>query len=516
MSLLSSFPGSLVKPVKLKLVSNWVLLILGCGLGVVTAYLIVAGSWQLALGLLLVPPAVILLHRYPFLAILVWLILDPFLMTTQTETGRRVYWLIHRALPPAAVGIMVLSSSLRINRRKLPRVVWPELAMAGYVVASLLSIILLNDDPLATTYLFYDRVFTPMCLYLLVRLSAPDERDLQRLMPIVFFLGVSQSIIGILSWFAPQVLPSAWLGKAGERTIGSLVNPSTFTSTLMFSGLLLLHAAWNRKPGLVRTLYISAFVLAAFCVFLSFSRGSWLGGLLVLLLPAMGLIYLYPKVILRLSMVILPAVMILGGGLLADQLGWARERLYSERAEESALSRLPVYYAAYRMFEARPVVGWGYGNFDRYDRQFQGRVADLVNPAKDHASHNLYLTLIAEQGLIGFSLFLTPLIWWLILTLKILPRMPGGGLWSGKLLILFWLIMLNYVVVNNFHNNRVVFGLGLWWVSLGFIAHMVHSRLVTAGSGVLARARRPISWPGAREPQPNGNLGHVDLFRGSN
>ncbi len=34
------------------------------------------------------------------------------------------------------------------------------------------------------------------------------------------------------------------------------------------------------------------------------------------------------------------------------------------------------------MFQARPLFGWGYGNFDRYDREFQGRAADLVNSGK--------------------------------------------------------------------------------------------------------------------------------------
>ena len=34
-----------------------------------------------------------------------------------------------------------------------------------------------------------------------------------------------QATIGILSWVAPSVLPAQWLGRAGERTVGTLGGP---------------------------------------------------------------------------------------------------------------------------------------------------------------------------------------------------------------------------------------------------------------------------------------------------
>ncbi len=444
-------------------------------MAIVVAYLVVVGRWPIALGLVLAVPGFILLHRDPLLGLIIWLLLAPFLMTTETAMLRRVYWMIHRVLPPLVLATVVLSSLLRIRRRKLPKPGPAEFAVVGYLVATQLSIVYLSDDIQATTYHLYDRVFIPMCLYLLVRISAPSEKDLQRLMPVAWFVCASQSIIGIVSWTAPQVLPSMWFGRyVGNRTVGSLVNPSTYTATLVFSGLLTLHAALNRKPGPVRTLYVSTVVVAGFCVFLSFTRSSWIGGILVIL----GLICLYPKFMTRLGLVVLIAIITIGGGLLADQLSHASERLYSSQSEESALSRLPVYYAALRMFEAKPVSGWGYGNFDRFDRQFQGRVLDLVSPERDHASHNVYLTVAAEQGIIGLSLYLAPMLWWLIATLKALPRMPTRGFWSKKLLIALWLVIFNHFIINNFFKMRIVFGWGTWWIVLGLIANLVQAHLV--------------------------------------
>lgn len=452
--------------------------LLGVGLSVVMAYLAAAGLWFVAVGLLAALPAFVLLHRYPFTGLLLWLLLTPFLVATDGGSIRKVYWLIHRLLPPATIGLILLSSMLRIHKRRLPKLGLAELAMAGYLIVSQLSVIYLSDNVMGTTYFVYDRIFVPMCLYLIVRLLNPTENDLRRLLPILVFTLVAQSIIGILSWSAPQVLPSAWLNRAGSRTTGSLQSYSVFTITAVSCGLLILQSALNHKLNKkTRWLFFFLFILTYFMIFFSFSRGSWLAGIVVL----MGLTVLYPRFIVRFGLTTIPVIVILlSVGLLSAQAEWASQRFYSDESEEAALSRLPIYYASYRMFEAKPLLGWGYGNFDRFDRLFQERVGDLISPVKDHASHNLYLTIVAEQGFVGILLFLTPMFWWLALTIKALPKLPPEGFWSRKLLVIFWLMITFHVIVNNFSNMRVVFGLGLWWVTLGFIAVIASSAFLPA------------------------------------
>jgi O-antigen ligase len=367
--------------------------------------------------------------------------------------------------------IILLSSMLHIHRRRLPKLGWPELAMMGYLIVSEASVIYLSNSVMATTYYVYDRIFVPMCLYLLIRFTNPSEKDLRRLFPVFIFIVVSQSIIGILSWSAPQVLPSAWLTRAGSRTTGSLRAYSVFTTSLAFCGYLILQSALNHKLSkTVRGLFYFLFILSYFMIFLSFSRGSWLASIVALL----GTAVLYPRFVWRLLLTVTPIVIIaLSVGLLSAEAQRASHRFYSAESEEAALSRLPIYYASYRMFEAKPLFGWGYGNFDRFDRLFQERVGELISPVKDHASHNLYLTIAAEQGFIGLFLFLAPMLWWLIKSIKAFPKLPPEGFWSRKLLVIFWLMLAFHIIVNNFSNMRVVFGLGMWWMILGLIAVMV-------------------------------------------
>lgn len=491
MSLISSLSGSGVKKDKSDIVWALGLILLGMSLSVAIAHLVVNGQWHFALGLIVAIPTGILLHQYPFLSLIVWLFLTPFLVSTDSGSIRKVYWIIHRALPLATLGVIILSSLFRAHRFKLPKLGWAEAAMAGYVIVSVLSILYLNDDVKATLIHYYDRILIPMCLYLLVRLLHPGEKAMRWLVPVLTFIVISQSIIGLLSWIAPQLLPSPWLGRAGTRTEGSFSAYSVFTSTMAFCGLFILHAAINEKLKIRRIWYVSLFSLTILMIFFSFSRGSWLAGVLIIL----GLICLYPKFMLRYSIIVIPVIMlILSGGYMSDHLNWARQRFYSEQSKEAAGSRLPIYYASYRMFEAKPLFGWGFGNFDRYDRQFQTGIGEFT-AQKDHASHNVYLTLIAEQGIIGFSLFILPAFWWLVQTLKGWSNIPRHDFINRNLIFVFWLVILFHFVVNNFSNMRVVFGLGMWWITLGLIASTVNSYRTSTGTlerPVLAKSNNTL------------------------
>ena len=447
--------------------------------GAAVAYLVAEGRWHLALILLLSIPALVLVLRYPLATVAVWLLVTPFVSVTDDPSVRQVFWFVHRGLPVAVVLVIVLGSISRVDQRRLPRLGWPELMMAGYVVASFLSIVYTSHERVAVAYLLYDRVVVPMCLYMIVRLLQPDEGSLRRLFPVVLFVLFSQTVIGMLSWVAPGLLPSMWLSHVGIRTVGTFSDPDVFGTTALLCGLLLLHVGLSaaRRP-LDRIWPLLAFSWAMLMVFLTFSRGNWLAGLVVLA----GVLYVHRRYAMSVvSQMALVLVVLLASGMLTRQVEFVQDRLASEDAAESALDRLPVAVAAVRLFEAEPLVGWGYGNFDRFSRPYQTRVGDLVSPEKPHASHNLFLTILAEQGIVGVVLFIGPMFVWLRRTRASLPNML---IRERKLVASLWLVIVAYVIVNNFSVMKVPFGLGLWWLTLGLIASFVfRSRPLAAREG---------------------------------
>jgi O-antigen ligase len=452
-------------------ISKGLPLLLGCGLGVCLAWLIVSGNWPVVFGLLLVVPSLILLNTYPFAALIIWALVSPFLQTTPNAEMRMVYWMIHRALPPLALGLVVFANLLKVTEKrrhvKLGRAEW---AVVFYIGLGLVNIFWFQSSPLSYLYLYYDRVLVPICLYWLIRLVAPSERDIRRLMPVAFILVLVESVAGVLSWFAPQVLPPDWLTLQGARTTGSMVYPHAYTTTLIFFIFLLFQDAMNRRRGVIRSTFLLTFGFGAICVFLSFSRGSWLGGIAAVA----GLLLMYPKTMVRMTVILLISMSLLGSGVLSEQMAFARERMNSE---DTAMDRWVIWDAGLQMIEAKPFFGWGYGNYESYAGQFQRRVYNYV-AARAHASHNSYIAIPAELGLPAFFLFAFPVLWWLMLSLKIWPRMPTEGFWSRSLLLVFWMVILDHIVVNSFSDmTRSTYGMGMWWITLGLIANMVDTYL---------------------------------------
>jgi O-antigen ligase len=292
----------------------------------------------------------------------------------------------------------------------------------------------------------------------------------------MLLLNVAEYAIGLLSWFAPRVLPSIWhSGLIGSRIMGTFGQPAVYACILILFSVLFYHNAMNLPKGSRRTLQILALALGMVCIFFTFTRGAWLAGILVLL----GLLYLYPKPTgLLVSMVIL-IMLILSTGPLAHEFTHAADRL--ESAEEGGKLRLVLANAGRRMFDARPVFGWGFSNYDRYDWKFLERVEETTPTpwqVRQGTSHHTYLTILAEMGAVGFFFYAFPVIWWLVFTIKALPRLPKEGFWNRRLLIAMWLpIGIHIFLAQDMDMRFFPYCLTLFWINLGLIANMVQTHL---------------------------------------
>jgi O-antigen ligase len=130
------------------------------------------------------------------------------------------------------------------------------------------------------------------------------------------------------------------------------------------------------------------------------------------------------------------------------------------------------------MVAVKPVFGWGYETLDQNITPFYRRVGDASLATRFVTSHNTYLTVLTELGLVGFLLYLFPVAWWFVLSIRVWPRIPKVGFWSRSLLGSLWLVMLFNFTVSNFMDMRwFPIGLTLWWWVLGLVANMVYPYL---------------------------------------
>jgi putative inorganic carbon (hco3(-)) transporter len=444
------------------------LLLAGLATAAVVGAVAATGRGDIALVLALAVPTVVVVLRYPWSAVLIWLAAMPFFIIGDGSAGPDT-WLLHRLLIPGALLVSLVYRMLGLSRSHF-RLSVVDLAIAAFLLLAIANIQLLSPNPVRMSAAFYDRMIIPVCMYWLIRLTEPREPELRRLMLVAIWLIVIQAGVAVLSWLAPGVLPGAWLGRAGERAIGTVGGPGPYTVTLVVAAMLLIPRLVRERENTITRLVLLVAVAGAFMgVLISFSRGSWLGAVLVLA----GITLMYRRIALQVFGAVVLLAVILGAGPMSEQVSFAIERL---GVQETAESRLITNNAALRMIEERPAFGFGYGNFERYDESFKVRLGDI--PVQPGSAHHTYLALAAENGLPALLLYLFPALWLLMLTLVRWKRLSSGPI-DRSLLVLLWLAIVHQFVVMNFMDmlHSSPWGTTLWWATLGLI-HV----LITRGS----------------------------------
>lgn len=463
----------------------WLPLLLGLSLAPVLAALTIGGLWFLALPIVLVVPAVILLNRYPFAAIMIWMAILPFFPFNSEFS--LVYYTFHRTLIPLTLGIIIFGRMLRFNAYQPIRLVAADWSTFIFGVLGIASIFISGKDSRVVLTIF-DRILVPFLIYWIIRLSHPGMPDIRRVIWLAAVLCLAESVIGLLSWFAPELLLSIWHSNMqGDRVVGTFGEPAAYAIVLMFYMLFVFYGAVSGKKGWRQTVLLVIFGLGMVCILFTFTRSCWLAGIFVVL----GLLYLYPKITGMLLLITVPTMLFLSSGLLVNEFAHAYQRFNDE---ETADDRVILVHAGQQMFLARPIFGWGYSNYDRYDWKFMERV-DNAAPGKWHiqygTSHHTYITILAEMGLVGFFFYALPVIWWLTLTIKRLPQIRKMYLWNWRFVIILWMIIGFQIIVAQFVDLRYFFyAHATLWLSLGLIANIVQDSSKVSQEKSLSSSKR--------------------------
>lgn len=442
------------------------------------------GEWEASIAIALALPLAVVVLHYPWAAVMVWVGVMPFLVVDDSAAVSPGVWAAHRLMVVATLIVVLTYRLLGLSRSRF-RLSTVDAFVVAFLVLGFVNVILLSPNPSRMAAAFFDSLVVPVLLFWLIRLVDPREAELRRLVPVVVAVVAVQVAIGMLSWVAPEVLPGPWLGRAGERTIGSLGGPGPYTVTLVFGGLLALHAAMGSRLAWIRWLLVLVAVGALAGVALSLSRGSWLGAAIAF----GGVIFVVPRMMAPAAVlsVLLGAVLALGpvAGAFSD----IDERIGDE---STAASRLVTNNAAIRMISAEPLMGFGYGNFERFDEQFKERIGDI--PVQPGSAHHAYLALAAENGLPALVLFLLPALWLLIRTVQLWRFMPVGRWVNRNLVVVLWLALADQFIVSNFMDmlHSSTWGTGLWWMSLGLI-HVAVSRAAANRRAFHGSVREPIA-----------------------
>jgi O-antigen ligase len=306
----------------------------------------------------------------------------------------------------------------------------------------------INDDRFASW-----KNYVEMFLLAIVVATAIKEKSQVRLLLILMafsVLLVNRSYYSTLSdrdlsHFSYEVRDAGPLGYAG-------VNGLAAFEAMVASFLLGTYSFAKKIPVKLGILFLVA--TCSYCLLFSFSRGGYVGVLVGLV--TVGLLRTR-------WMLVAAAVILLGWQTLLPAAVKERIMMTTEDAEEgqqfdsSAQQRLVLWEDAMGLFKRNPITGTGYDTYSH-----MGRVGNFRD------THNYYVKVLAETGIIGLMLYLI-LLWRMWRSGTRLFYSAQDPFWRG--IGLGFLALMASIVVMNLFGDRWTYQQvdGYLWILLGCV-----------------------------------------------
>jgi O-antigen ligase len=393
---------------------------------------------------------------------------------------------------------------------RIPLIVWP---LAAWLFAAALTLTVTHSLPESLKELL--KWSEVLAVVILVTDMVPRSR-IPPILALVLIAAAVEALIGLYqtatrSGPEPFFVPLG--GQLVMRSYGTFEQPNPFAAYLDFSlpvGVSLLiwfglelwetrGASWPALarnavhsslppalPGSVGLLVLAAILtlpLIGAAFFFSLSRGAWLGfALAVVVMTALrsrkALLVCAISAFVLVGILILGSLSLLPSALtnrIADVPSFLGLNLFDPRAvvltDENfgIVDRMAHWFAAWNMFSDFPYLGVGIGNY--------GVVYPLYGlrdwPHSLGHSHNFYLNMLAETGIVGF-VFYSALVFSALAFAWSVSR-STRGIWRAVALgILGALVALS---AHNFFDNLYVHGMNIQFgLLLGFLARLKAER----------------------------------------
>ncbi len=340
---------------------------------------------------------------------------------------------------------------------------WLLLAYIIYVGISLYSTdaLPLPKEVYGVEFLF--RIVQPILLFVYLRLKPLDKKEIRFLCYGLMALVVIESVFGVISLRVPEWLPLAYQPRPAHlytRATGTLVSPEAYVVTSLFAMALMFYQSLQNESD--RKILWLGLAVGTFGVAISGNRTSWIN-LVILLIFMMVIDRRLIKWILGLGFVGLLALLLIYPNFIQKSL----ERLQEWRQVES---RITMHVAGLRMTLEKPLWGWGYATYDLYDWQYMEPVGSIKATNYELASatsHNSYLTILAETGIVGFSLYMLPTVYYFIRSIFAWRKVKD----KVYLSVLWMIIFMVNLAAQTADLRFFPFVLGYWWFALALVAN---------------------------------------------
>jgi len=315
-----------------------------------------------------------------------------------------------------------------------------------------------NSEPLAHAVFFY---LMPVTMYWIARQTPFSDRTCRWMFGSFAVFGVYLAVTAIAetqgSWQVvfPQYIISPTYAEFLGRARGPFLNPigNGIFFSVCAASLMMLWPRLNRPLQLVAAGLVLLMLGGAW---LTLTRSVWVGAALaVFVVLGLSLPRTWRAAVVSCSIV---ATVLAVGTRWEELTAFKRDKnLSAAEMAESAKLRPVLAVVAWKMFQDRPIAGFGFGQYRVEARSyFSDRSTELaLEKARPYIQHNVFLGIVTEMGLLGLVPFVALLTCWTVYAWR-LWRNENAPLWVSQCGLVFLALMAAYLPNAMLHNVAVI------------------------------------------------------------
>ena len=284
---------------------------------------------------------------------------------------------------------VAIKENRKVLKEKLPRILREP---ASYLSIMLLLLMMVSVLQSTSIFLSLKEIFRfglALGLYLLIILEFSTKKAIHRLIKMIYYPAFLVLLYGIFQQFTGHGV-SSYVNGVTPRIDSTFGQPNLYAGYIILLFYPLFFVAMKEKSKKHKYFYFLELLLMLVSIVYTYSRNGWLS--LILGCIVVSIIYnwklLFPLIAMIIGAVAIPAVHERFNGVFAND------------------GRVKIWKVAVKAIEEHPISGIGIGNFQPFNNEYIIQHPEFNTGENILHTHNVYLKMFAELGVVGLIVFL--------------------------------------------------------------------------------------------------------------
>jgi O-antigen ligase len=301
----------------------------------------------------------------------------------------------------------ILYYAPKYNWRKFPKSGWALLAFSAMAILS----VIFNQDIISSGYKNISKTkyfiigalsIIPLDFYFNQYLKGEEKTKVFSTLLRTFLLGATIATLAGLVGFFTGFNPILFKVVSSERNSGMFGMLMTYAHSIALFCTLLIAIIVNRK---LLNKYIPNWALAVtflitfYGLFATYTRGAMIACLA-------SLIFIHKKV----AIVLISIIVIISVYLSVFRFQYFSTNIVRQGSNNQ---RMGLLLGAIEAFKERPILGYGYQNYEPHSEEIKIKY-NLADPHFKAHAHNNFIEILATTGILGFVMMVAWLVFWII------------------------------------------------------------------------------------------------------